>query len=721
MLKPAFLLSVLLLAICFSTGIYAQSVKTFIISDSLSKEPLQGVLLHIKGTNTAAITSDSGKAVLVLPDATDGLLVVHLLGYRDKSIKISGLKGISVVTVLMVSDAQETDVVEVSSTRSNARLENLPVKVEVLGTEEMDEENAIKPANVASILGDLSVIHIQTVNASSGNVSVRMQGLDGKYTQILRDGLPLYSGFSGGFGVLQMPPLDVKQVEIIKGSASTLYGGGAIGGLINVISKTPDTKPELSFTLNRSSLTENNVNAYFAKRNRKAGVTVYAGVTRQGAVDVNKDGFSDVPQLSSYGLHPTLFLYINKKLSVKAGINALQETRMGGDMHVIQNHADSLHVYYEKTKMNRVNAEYQLLFKSSEHAEWHIKGSSGFFNQTVDETGKVFQGTQVNHFAELNYVVRKPRHTVVAGGNFISESFLKKTDTLTALQNFQNNTTGIFIQDEWQLHPLLLLQTGLRADLQPKYGTFFLPSLAILYRPSPAFNVRLSGGSGYKTPGVFSNAGINYFVVDMPSDALKPERSESVNGDINYNAVLFNSISVHLDQAFYFTHISNPILLQTVNQRQKYYQPGSAIQSTGADLYCRLRYEELELYLGYNHTIAQINDVQPRPVPYSPRDKYSTAMMYEVEYGWRLGIENSWVGNQYREDGSKTRNYWFWAALLQYTYKNFTAVLNCEDVFDMRQSRFENIVVGPVNKPEFKPLYAPIEGRVLNLSVRGKF
>src|SRR6202008_333350 len=101
------------------------------------------------------------------------------------------------------------------------------------------EENTIRPANIASILGDVSGGQIQQSSATSGNSNVRIQGLDGRYTQILRDGMPLYDGFSGGFGILTVPPLDLKQIELIKGSASTLYGGGAIGGLINLVSKRP--------------------------------------------------------------------------------------------------------------------------------------------------------------------------------------------------------------------------------------------------------------------------------------------------------------------------------------------------------------------------------------------------------------------------------------------------------------------------------------------------
>jgi outer membrane receptor for ferrienterochelin and colicins len=98
---------------------------------------------------------------------------------------------------------------------------------------------------------------------------VRIQGLDGRYTQLLRDGMPLFEGFAGGFGILSIPPLDLQQIELVKGSASTLYGGGAIGGLINLISRKPKMQQEADVLLNATSLKEFNGNVFLAKRNSK--------------------------------------------------------------------------------------------------------------------------------------------------------------------------------------------------------------------------------------------------------------------------------------------------------------------------------------------------------------------------------------------------------------------------------------------------------------------
>jgi len=124
----------------------------------------------------------------------------------------------------------------------------------------------MRPGDIRMMLNESTGIQTQQVSATSANSSIRIQGLDGRYTQILKDGFPMYAGFSGGLGLLQTPPLDLRQVEIIKGSSSTLYGGGAIAGLINLISKVPTAERELRFLVNGTSAGGLDVNGFYGQR-----------------------------------------------------------------------------------------------------------------------------------------------------------------------------------------------------------------------------------------------------------------------------------------------------------------------------------------------------------------------------------------------------------------------------------------------------------------------
>src|SRR5690606_12116983 len=138
----------------------------------------------------------------------------------------------------------EVEEVEISSTRSARTSGDIPTRVEFMDGEELAEKGNMKPGDIRMLLNESTGIQTQQTSATSYNSSIRIKGLDGKYTQLLRDGMPLYSGFSGGLSLMQIAPLDLKQVEVIKGGASTLYGGGAIAGLVNLISKTPQDDPE---------------------------------------------------------------------------------------------------------------------------------------------------------------------------------------------------------------------------------------------------------------------------------------------------------------------------------------------------------------------------------------------------------------------------------------------------------------------------------------------
>ena len=154
---------------------------------------------------------------------------------------------------LYSSPSHNAEEVIVVSLRNQRSFEQQPTRLEVLGGEEINEKANMKPGDIRMLLNEITGIHVQQTSPISFNSSIRIQGLNGKYTQILRDGMPLYGGFSSGLGLLQIAPLDLKQVEVIKGANSTLYGGGAIAGLVNLISKKPSDKNENSFLINKTS------------------------------------------------------------------------------------------------------------------------------------------------------------------------------------------------------------------------------------------------------------------------------------------------------------------------------------------------------------------------------------------------------------------------------------------------------------------------------------
>jgi len=529
----------------------------------------------------------------------------------------------------------------------------------------------------------------------------------------------LYGGFSGSLGVLSIPPLDLKQVEIIKGSASTLYGGGAIGGLINFISRVPADSAKTTLTFNATSLKEYNLNAFTSKKNGKFGLTLFGGANVKTAYDVNGDGFSEVPEHKNVTIHPRVFYDFNSRTKLVVGLTTSYDMRLGGDMKAIQYRTDTLHTFLQKEKTFRNTLDVDFSGQINDKHLITFKTAGSDFQRAIDYSGFIFDGTQYSSYSEISDFIKLKKHHIVLGANFMSETFVKNNSDSVLFHNYDYNTIGSFVQDDWQIFEKFSIQTGMRYDYHNVYGDFFLPRLSFFYKASSKWSLRLAGGTGYKVPNLFDFTNPANNLLDIQSN-VKPEHSYGVNADINFHTILFEKIGVQVNQALYYTHIDNPVVITNNTSGQKVLQNESyVVNSYGTDTYVRLTYKTVELYLGYNHTEALLETATTyMNMPFNPKDKFSTTLAYEIEGKWRMGIEGSYSGNQYIYNNRKVNNFWFLAAMVERKFNKGSIVLNCENLLDTRQSNYEQIVTGPVNNPSFKSVWAPLEGRVVNLSFK---
>lgn len=152
-----------------------------------------------------------------------------------------------------VEAPDEAGDIVVQATRNGHRVQDQPIRVEVLDREEVEEKQLMTPGNIAMLVSETPGLHVQVTSPALGASNVRVQGLKGRYTQILADGLPLYGGQAPAIGLLQISPTDLGQVEIIKGAASALYGPSALGGVINLVSRRPSTVQQGEVLLNATS------------------------------------------------------------------------------------------------------------------------------------------------------------------------------------------------------------------------------------------------------------------------------------------------------------------------------------------------------------------------------------------------------------------------------------------------------------------------------------
>ena len=245
--------SVLIIAsiLFFASNAHAQNIFEAVIKNAETNEPLPGATATIKSHTIGASADENGILTLEQVPSGEQTIEFSFVGFETKLVTLTfPTNTTGPYEVLLEASEEELEEVVITSTRSSRTIADIPTRVEFIAGEELDEKANMKPGDIRMLLNESTGIQTQQTSATSANASIRIQGLDGRYTQILKDGFPLYAGFSGGLGLLQTPPLDLKQVEVIKGSSSTLYGGGAIAGMVNLISRKPTEEGEMKFFIN---------------------------------------------------------------------------------------------------------------------------------------------------------------------------------------------------------------------------------------------------------------------------------------------------------------------------------------------------------------------------------------------------------------------------------------------------------------------------------------
>ena len=231
-------------------------------------------------------------------------------------------------------EGPDTNEIIVMSTRAERPIADEPLGVEVVGHDKVEEQLVMTPSHLAMVLDATAGVRVQPTSPGFGGASVRTRGLQGRYTLILSDGLPLYGGQGGSLAVLQIPVMDLEQVEIISGPASALYGASALGGVVNLISRRPETEREV--LLNGTSLGGTDAVLWLADDwGAGWGYTLLAAVQRQGQGDVDDDGWADAPGVRRVLVRPRLFWDDGQGRSVVATVGGLAEDREGGTMEGI--------------------------------------------------------------------------------------------------------------------------------------------------------------------------------------------------------------------------------------------------------------------------------------------------------------------------------------------------------------------------------------------------
>tara|TARA_B100001063_G_C16746374_1_gene547741 strand:+ start:39 stop:2000 length:1962 start_codon:yes stop_codon:yes gene_type:complete len=619
----------------------------------------------------------------------------------------------------------ELEEVIVISTRNRLGFDQQPTRVEILGDEEIQEKANMKPGDIRMLLNEITGIHVQQTSAITFNSAIRMQGLDGKYTQLLRDGMPLFGGLSSGLGLLQVAPLDLKQVEVIKGANSTLYGGGAIAGLVNLITKKPQVDTENSILLNLTSSGGVDISGFHSSTHDELGTTIFTSYNKSDSYDPSDAGFTAIPKFNRWTFNPRLFL-TKPKSEISFGFNATKENRIGGDMEHIAGITDKSR-YFEQIETERLSTQFDYLAQKDKGRELVFKNSFNYYKQNLSTPGYLFEGSQFSSFTELHIRGTTKLIDWVVGANVWTDSFDQELPKTSLALDFESQIVGVFTQGTLLFSDFWSFESGLRIDSTSDYGAFLLPRISLMYTPDSDTTLRFNSSLGYKAPTPFSSDAENMQyrdILPIDSELLNAEESSGFNIDFNKRYTLGDNATVNLNLLLFDTQVDNPLRLSLNSDKYfEYIQPDESLNSRGSEISLIFKWNDFKYFFGYTYADVKVNSTASSKVaPLMPKNRVNNILVYEVEDKLRVGLEAYYYGHQELMDGSVTQDFWIFGLMMEkFLEENSSIFLNFENFTDTRQSRFGPIFTGSKLAPEYGEIYAPLDGFVINGGIKFKF
>ena len=551
-------------------------------------------------TGRGTVSDENGD--FIFTDIPEGVytLRAQLLGYGTQEKKVTVSKEFAVdIHFAMVEEGILTDEVVVSANRNEVSRKVAPVVVNVMGVKLFESVNS---TDLAKALNFQSGLRVENNCQNCGFPQVRINGLEGPYSQILINSRPVISALSGVYGLEQIPVNMIDRVEVVRGGGSALFGANAVGGTINIITKDPVND---SFQVSSTMSNMNGkvweqymgANASLVSKDNVYGIAVYQSYRNRNPYDADDDGFSELGKLNmnTFGLRAYYRPMKSSRLSIE--YHTTNEFRRGGNKFDYEPFETDI---TEQTKhvINSGGLNYDLFWKDYEH-------KISFFASAQHVDRNSYYGAQ----QDANAYGKTKDLTWVAGamyaGNF--KKVLFAPAQFTAGLEYQNDDlhdvmTGYnrdlrqevriasaFVQNEWKMDKFSLL-AGFRLDDHNLIDNpIFSPRVNMLYKPSDKLQARLTWSTGFRAPQAYDEdlhvtAVGGEGVLIRLADGLKPEKSNSFSGSIDWTANIGHFQTNLLIEGFY-TSLNDVFYLQNVGADNS----GNAIQErrngSGAEVY----------------------------------------------------------------------------------------------------------------------------------------
>jgi iron complex outermembrane receptor protein len=613
---------------------------------------------------------------------------------------------------------QREEEVTVFATRTDTRLQDSPTRVEVLGQEEIEEKTMMTPGDIVMMLNEMGGLRVQSTSPSLGAASVRIQGMRGRYTAFLGDGLPLFGQQGGGLGLLQIPPVDLGQVEVIKGVSSALYGAGAMAGVVNLISRRPGPEPVHEILFNRSTRGASDASVFAASQlTPHWGASFLGSGDWQERNDIDHDGWADLAGYTRGVVRPRFFWDNGNGRTAFLTGGVTYENREGGTIPgAILPTTGTPYIEALNTRRYDLGGTLQVIVQK------RYVVTARFATSLQDHDHRFGDVRERDRhellFGELTARGTLDRNTWVVGMAAEREAYLPRD---VPQFTYRYTTPGVFVQDDINIAPWLSVSASARADFQSQYGTFLSPRVSALFRWRGWIS-RLSAGQGFFAPTPLTEeteaAGLTRLVIPKP---LIAERGRSASLDLtrkigpaSYTVTLFNS------------RVRNPIDAE-LGEHYQLVNLAEPTNNVGVECLATLRKAPFSATASYTFVRSRQFEFGERvDTPLTPRHSFGLVGMWEKEKIGRIGVESYYTGHQRLEENPYRREskaYILFGFLAERTFAKFSLFVNVENLADVRQTRWD-----PLLRPDrgvdgrwTVDAWAPLDGRVLNGGIRLKF
>lgn len=541
--------SALVAALCVVLSAKAQHTDAHIhghVIDRNTGEHLPYMVVVIKGTTIGVTTENTGH--YMIRNAPEGTFTIEVsaVGYKTQSHEVTIRRGRSYeVNFSLEEDHIQIDGVIVSATRSETTRKMSPTLVNVVGMDVYDRSNC---TTVAQGLAFQPGVRVENNCQNCGFQQVRINGLDGQYTQILIDSRPIFSALAGVYGIEQLPANMVDRVEVMRGGGSALFGSSAIAGTINIITKEPvrnsATISNTTTLIGGSSAMHNttDINASIVSEDNMMGLAVFGQNTAKDAWDANGDGFTELSKISGQTVGFRGYVKTGLYSKITAEYHHLEEFRRGGDNIDLPPH-EAMIAEQTKHGINTGGLKFDWFSRNQKHrinafaSLQHISRDS-YYGAGMDPNayGKT---TDLTWVGGAQYVFKAERFLFMPSdltvGLEYNEDYLR--DNMWGYDRITDQTVRIasaYAQNEWKNEKWGILIGGRLDKHNLIDGVIFSPRANLRYNPSENVNLRASYSYGFRAPQAFDedlhidNVGGTVSMIRLAED-LTVEKSQSVS------------------------------------------------------------------------------------------------------------------------------------------------------------------------------------------------